>query len=331
MPKRLLVTGSSGLIGAEVCRHFSAQGFEIHGLDITPAHPGLAPKAVFTPHRLDLRAREAIIELVREVKPYGIVHAAGISSPDWATEHPAETFDINLTGTLNLLEGVRRFAPESPFIFISSNQVYGDRPNTISLTETETRFDIAAAGYAAGIQEDFPVDHSTHTVLGTTKVAADFLVQDYSRAFHIPTCCLRAGTITGPGDHGFFGQLVRANLEHQDYVVPGYQGKQVRDILHVADAANLIYEFYERPGFSSVYNIGGGPANACSLLEAFQLVERTSGHAMKPVFLEKNRIGDRICYYSDLTAIQKAFPRWKVTRSLGQIVTELVSSMSTQP
>jgi CDP-paratose 2-epimerase len=309
MAKRLLVTGSAGLIGAEVCRHFGGLGFEPHRLE---------------ERGIDIRSRDAVVEFVREVKPYGIVHTAENPWREGAAPRAFDDFDVNTGGTLNLLEGARRFAPESPFIHISTRRVYGDRPNTIPLRELSTRWDFADPGYAEGIAEEFPVDHSTHTPSGASKLAADLLVQEYGRYFHLPCCSLRVGDVAGPGPDGFFQEVIEANLADREYAIHGHKGKQVRDLIHAVDVARFIHAFYEQPRWGEVYNLGGGRANSCSILEAFRLVEKETGRTMRQIYHEKKRTGDTICYFSDLRTAQRHYPQWSVTKTLPQIVSELV-------
>jgi len=343
MAKHLLVTGSSGLIGSEVCRFFAQKGFTIHGVDnnlraffFGPAgdtrwNQALLSKEIpgFVHHELDIRNREGVLALVRELKPDGIIHTAAQPSHDRAAALPFDDFDTNAGGTLNLLEAARRACPESPFIHMSTNKVYGDRPNTIAMAELETRWDFADPAYAEGIAEEFPVDHSTHSLFGASKLASDILVQEYGRYFHMPTCCLRGGCLTGPRHngvelHGFLSYLVKCNLEEKEYTVFGYKGKQVRDNIHSEDVARFMHAFYERPRVAEVYNLGGGKANSCSIWEAFQMVEKFSGNAMRHTYREENRIGDHICYYSDLRKMKNHYPEWDLTKSLEQTIREIV-------
>jgi CDP-paratose 2-epimerase len=343
MPKRLLVTGSSGLIGSEVCRFFAQKGFEIHGIDnnmraffFGPAgdtrwNQNLLSKEIpgFVHHELDIRNREGVMQLVRETKPDCIVHTAAQPSHDRAATIPFEDFDTNAGGTLNLLEAAHRACPNAPFIHMSTNKVYGDRPNTIPMKESETRWDYADAAYANGITEEFPIDHSTHSLFGASKVAADILVQEYGRYFHMPTCCLRGGCLTGPRHngvelHGFLSYLVKCNLEGKEYQIFGYRGKQVRDNIHSEDVARFMYAFYENPRVGEVYNLGGGKDNSCSILEAFDIVEKISGKRMRHVYHDDHRIGDHICYYSDLRHMKHHYPAWGITKSLEQTFREIV-------
>jgi CDP-paratose 2-epimerase len=214
---------------------------------------------------------------------------------------------------------------------MSTNKVYGDAPNKIPLVEKETRWDYADPAYANGIPETFTIDQSTHSLFGASKVASDVLAQEYGRYFNMPTCCLRGGCLTGPNHsgvelHGFLSYLVKCNLERREYKIFGYQGKQVRDNIHSLDVAKFMFEFYSAPRCGEVYNLGGGKNNSCSVREAFQLVEKFSGRAMKSTYVEQNRVGDHICYYSDLRKMRAHFPKWDITKSLAQTVQEIVEA-----
>ncbi len=344
-PKRLLVTGSSGLIGSEVSLFFSSQGFAIHGIDNNQRAVFFGPAGDtrwnqkrlagqipgFTHHELDIRDRAGVLALIAEIKPDGIVHTAAQPSHDRAAAIPFDDFDTNAVGTLNLLEAARRTNPEAPFIHMSTNKVYGDRPNTLPLQEFESRWDYADPLYANGIAEDFPIDQSKHSLFGASKVAADIMVQEYGRYFNLPTCCLRGGCLTGPNHsgvelHGFLSYLVKSNLEEREYRVFGYKGKQVRDNIHSEDVSRFIHAFFEAPRVGEVYNLGGGKANSCSILEAFKLVEKFSGKPMRYAYQEENRIGDHICYYSDLRKMKAHYPQWDITKSLEQTIGEIVQS-----
>ena len=223
---------------------------------------------------------------VREVRPAAVVHTAAQPSHDLAAAIPFDDFDTNAVGTLNLLEAVRQAAPEAPFVHMSTNKVYGDRPNRIRLKELATRWDYDDPAYAEGIPEDFPIDQSTHSLFGASKVAADVLVQEYGRYFGLPTACLRGGCLTGPHHsgvqlHGYLSYLVKVNLEEREYTVFGYKGKQVRDNIHSEDVAGFIHEFLRAPRAGEVYNLGGGKRNTVSILEAFELVEGVTGLAQR--------------------------------------------------
>lgn len=343
--KTILVTGSSGLVGSEVTTYFHGLGFAIHGVDGNQRAIFLGPQADtrwnqrrleealprFRHHELDIRDRRGLASLVQELRPSAIVHTAAQPSHDRAAAIPFDDFDTNAVGTLNLLEAARRHCPESPFIHMSTNKVYGDLPNTIALKELEKRWEYADPAYANGIPETFSIDQSKHSLFGASKVAADVMVQEYGRYFGMPTCCLRGGCLTGPNHagvelHGFLSYLVRCNLEGREYTVFGYKGKQVRDNIHAEDVARFIHEFYRAPRCGEVYNLGGGKANSCSILEAFALAEDLSGREQVYRYVDTNRVGDHICYYSDLTKMRTHYPAWDITRSLRQTVSEIVAS-----
>ncbi len=345
MSKKLLVTGSSGLIGSEVCLHFSQLGWEIHGIDNNQRAVFFGPQGdtrwnqqrlqsklpSFHHHELDIRDRQGVIALIAAIQPDAIVHTAAQPSHDRAAAIPFDDFDTNAVGTLNLLEATRRYNTQVPFVHMSTNKVYGDAPNTISMNELETRWDYADENYRHGIPENFTIDQCKHSLFGASKVAADVMVQEYGRYFDMPTCCLRGGCLTGPNHtgvelHGFLSYLVKCNLEEKEYIVFGYKGKQVRDNIHSYDVARFIEEFIAAPRIAEVYNLGGGADNTCSILEAFQIAETYSGKKMKYRYEEKNREGDHICYYSDLRKIKNHYPGWNITKSLHDTIREIVEN-----
>ena len=285
----------------------------------------------FTHHELDIRERLRIKELVKTIRPAVIVNCAAQPSHDLAAQIPFDDFDMNAGGTLNLLEAARQFCPEAPFVHMSTNKVYGDRPNTIRLKELETRWDYDDPGYVNGIPENFSIDQSTHSLFGASKLASDLLVQEYGRYFSIPTCCLRGGCLTGPTHsgvelHGFLSYLIKCNLEGREYKIFGYKGKQVRDNIHCSDVASFIYEFFKAPRYGEVYNLGGGRDNACSILEAIQVVESYTGRQFLSSYQDQNRRGDHLCYYSDLRKIKSHYPTWNIRYSLKDIIAEIIES-----
>jgi CDP-paratose 2-epimerase len=349
MPK-LLVTGSSGLIGSEVVIHFANKGWTIHGVDNNQRAVFFGPQGdtrwnqqrlteslggAFIHHELDIRDRAGVLELLKSVKPDAIVHTAAQPSHDRAAAIPFDDFDVNAVGTLNLLEACRQFCPESPFVHLSTNKVYGDRPNTIALKELETRWDYDDPAYSDGIAEDFSIDQSKHSLFGASKVAGDVMVQEYGRYFGMPTCCLRGGCLTGPNHtgvelHGFLSYLVRCNLEGREYKVFGYKGKQVRDNIHSEDVARFIQQFIAAPRVAEVYNLGGGRANSVSILEAFALVEKFTGRKQIYTYVDENRIGDHICYISNLAKMRRHYPTWDITLSLDETVRQIVDSLTSR-
>ena len=343
--KKILVTGSSGLIGGEVATFFSRQGVEVHGLDNNMRESFFGPQgstrwnqyrlqdalANFHHHEIDIRDRNNVLMLVSQLRPDAIIHAAAQPSHDRAASIPFDDFDTNAVGTLNLLEAARQYCLESPFIHMSTNKVYGDSPNNLALVERDTRWDFLGDEFSNGIHENFSIDQSKHSLFGASKVAADVMVQEYGRYFNMPTCCLRGGCLTGPSHsgvelHGFLSYLIKCNLENKQYTVFGYQAKQVRDNIHSWDVANFISQFINNPRCAEVYNIGGGKQNSISMIEAFSKIESISGKKMNWIYSEKAREGDHIVYYSDLKKMKSHYPKWELTKSLDSIFNEITES-----
>jgi CDP-paratose 2-epimerase len=347
--KKLLVTGSSGLIGSEVCVHFASLGWEIHGADNNGRAVFFGPNGdtrwnqsrlqqqlpSFIHHEVDIRDRNGVLSLLETVRPDAIVHTAAQPSHDLAAKMPFADFDTNAVGTMNMLEATRQFAPDSPFVHMSTNKVYGDIPNYLPLKELDTRWEYADDADFGGIRESLSIDQCKHSLFGASKVAADIMVQEYGRYFGMPTCCLRGGCLTGPNHsgvelHGFLSYLVKCNLEERNYNVFGYLGKQVRDNIHSLDVARFIDAFIAAPRIGEVYNLGGGRGNSCSILEAFDRIAAVSGKPMRYEYVDKNREGDHICYISDLSKIKDHYPTWDITKSLDDIFTEIHAAWVTR-
>lgn len=337
-----MVTGSSGLIGSEVCLHFAEAGWTIHGIDNnqraiffgaqgdTRWNQKKLERLIknYSHHEIDIRNRETVLKLIPHIKPDAIVHTAAQPSHDRAAAIPFDDFDTNAVGTFNLLESTRRYSTSISFVHLSTNKVYGDAPNYIRLKELDKRWDYADKAFACGIPETFSIDQTKHSLFGASKVAADVAVQEYGRYFNMPTVCLRGGCLTGPNHagvqlHGFLSYLIKCNLEQKEYTVFGYKGKQVRDNIHAYDVSTFIEDFIDAPRIGAVYNLGGGKENSCSIIEAFEMISATSGIEMKWSYTDTNRIGDHICYYSDLRKIQADYPKWKITKNLNDIFTEI--------
>ncbi|HMP74218.1 MAG TPA: NAD-dependent epimerase/dehydratase family protein [Kiritimatiellia bacterium] len=344
--KKLLVTGSSGLIGSESVTYFDGKGWEVHGVDNNLRREFFGPDGDttwnlrrveaatrnFHHHDLDIRNREAVLGLVEEVRPDFVIHCAAQPSHDLAASRPFDDFDVNAVGTMNLLEAVRRFAPEAVFGHMSTNKVYGDAPNELALNELETRWDYAEEGYANGIAEDFRIDRCKHSLFGASKVAADIMVQEYGRYFGMKTACFRGGCLTGPAHsaaelHGFLAYLVKCCHTGRPYRIFGYKGKQVRDNIHSLDVSRALEAFYENPKCGEVYNLGGGRGNSVSILEAIARAEEVTGKTMRYEYMDQARIGDHICYISDLSKLKRDFPGWGITKSLDAIFDELAAAL----
>jgi CDP-paratose 2-epimerase len=343
--KTLLVTGSSGLIGSEVVEKFCQDGWKVIGVDNNMRANFFgeggdtrwnqrrleAKYKNFSHAELDIRDRNSVLTFMKSIKPYAIVHTAAQPSHDLAASRPFDDFDTNAVGTLNLLEATRRFFPETVFVHLSTNKVYGDAPNKLNLVEKDTRWEYGDQEYFSGIKEDFTIDQSKHSLFGASKVAADIMVQEYGRYFNIPTACLRGGCLTGPNHsgvelHGFLSYLIKCNLEKKTYKIYGYKGKQVRDNIHSHDVVSFIQKFIDKPRVAEVYNIGGGRENSISILEAFELIESISGNKMNYEYVDKNREGDHMCYISDLSKMKSHYPDWKITKNLQTTFEEIYNS-----
>lgn len=340
--RRVLITGSSGLIGSEAVVHFDRRNWEVHGIDNNMRRDFFGPdgdttwnlKRIsqithrFTHHNLDIRDRQGMLNIVADLKPDLIIHCAAQPSHDLAKNRPFDDFDINAVGTLNLLEATRRARPETPFIFMSTNKVYGDAPNEKKLIELETRWDYADPADFHGIDETCRIDASLHSLFGASKVAADIMVQEYGRYFGMPTVCLRGGCLTGPNHsgaelHGFLSYLAKAVREGRTYSIYGYKGKQVRDNIHSHDVCTFFEAFYHKPRVAAVYNIGGGRDNSVSVIEAIARFEDLIGKKLKTIYIDQPRVGDHICYISDLRRIRSDYPEWDQEYTLDRIFVEL--------
>lgn len=343
---KVLITGSSGLIGSELVAFFDSRATSVVGIDNNMRADFFGSEGDtrwnlqrlrkstrhFCHRDLDMRDRVGLEQLFRDEGPFDlIVHCAAQPSHDLAATRPFDDFDVNATGTLNLLEATRRVCPEAVFIFMSTNKVYGDAPNELPMKELPSRWDYARSEDYEGVSEDMRIDRSKHSIFGASKAAADLMTQEYGRYFSMRTTALRGGCLTGPNHsgvelHGFLSYLVKVQLQGRTYKIFGYKGKQVRDNIHSYDVACAIEAIYRNPRCGAVYNLGGGRANSCSILEAFDRVARLTGKTMQYEYLDKNREGDHICYISDLKRLETDYPEWNVTKSLDDIFLEIVNS-----
>ena len=344
MARIALVTGSSGLVGSETVAFLDAHGWTVHGLDNNMRAGFFGPDgdtratlerlrattSRFVSHDFDVRDRAAVAALMDELRPDLVVHAAAQPSHDLAASRPFDDFEVNAVGTLNLLEAARNSCAESPFAFLSTNKVYGDSPNALALVELETRWDYADAADRDGIDESMSIDATLHSLFGVSKASADLLVQEYGRYFDMPTVCFRAGCLTGPQHagvplHGFLAYLSRAVRDGLHYQVFGYKGKQVRDNLHSLDVCRAIVAFAERPSVAAVYNLGGARENSVSMLEAIARFEELHGRRLDWEYVDEARIGDHICYISDVGKLRRDYPEWDVSVALDAIFEDFVS------
>ncbi|MBF0522280.1 MAG: NAD-dependent epimerase/dehydratase family protein [Candidatus Omnitrophica bacterium] len=344
--KIAIITGSAGLIGSEAVRFFYDKGFQVVGIDNDmrqyffgadgSTRQNLAALKTQCPnfinYDVDIRDFKAVSRVFSEYNKDVslIIHCAAQPSHDWAAREPFTDFGVNATGTLNLLESARQHCPDAVFIFTSTNKVYGDTPNRLPLVELKTRWELDPSHcyYANGIDESLSIDHSTHSLFGASKLAADILVQEYGRYFKMKTGVFRGGCLTGPRHagvelHGFLAYLMKCAVTGQEYQILGYKGKQVRDNIHSFDLVSAFYHFFKNPHVGEVYNIGGSRFSNCSLLEAIGMCENIVGKKMHTHYVEANRVGDHIWWISDVSKFQSHYPNWKLTKNVENILTEI--------
>ena len=342
---KVLVTGSSGLIGSEAVEYYDREGHQVIGVDNNMRAEFFGSQGDttwnlsrlkeisrnFEHHNLDIRDREGVFELFK-ANPFDlIIHCAAQPSHDKACQIPLLEFEVNALGTVNLLEATRQFCPEAVFIHMSTNKVYGDAPNEVPRVKLEKRYDYANPEDYNGISEECRIDRCLHSLFGASKTAADVVAQEYGRYFGTKVGIFRGGCLTGPSHsgvelHGFLSYLVKVAITDGTYKVFGYQGKQVRDNIHSYDVIQAFEAFRRNPRPGEVYNLGGGRENSVSILEAFDIVESLTGKKMNWNYVDKNRIGDHICYISDLRKLKTHFPEWQITRSLTDILKEIVAA-----
>lgn len=341
--KRVLVTGSSGLVGSEAVKYFDDLGWTVVGVDNNMRRDFFGPAGDttwnlrwlqantqrFRHEDVDIRSRRALSLLLSRERFDLILHCAAQPSHDLAKQRPFDDFDVNAVGTLNLLEAARQSCPESPFVTMSTNKVYGDAPNEIPVVEQDTRYEYARPEDYNGVDESCRIDQSTHSIFGASKVAGDVMTQEYGRYFNMPTCTLRGGCLTGSRHagvplHGFLNYLARVAAQGGKYTIIGYKGKQVRDQLHAHDVVRAMHAFAENPRCGEAYNLGGGRGNSASVIECIARLEQMTGRKMILDYQPVNRVGDHICYITNLNKFQSHYPTWNVSRSLDDIFDEML-------
>ena len=346
-----VVTGSGGLVGAATARLFAERGYDVVGIDNDMRQVFFGPEASTVWQVENLRREQARYSHcdadIRDAAAIGrlfahhrtaitaVIHCAAQPSHDWAAQDPLTDFTVNANGTLTLLEATRRHAPEAAFLYVSTNKVYGDRPNQLPLVEQATRYELAAEHEWSthGIPETMPVDQTLHSLFGASKLAADLLVQEYGRYFAMKTACFRGGCLTGPGHsgaqlHGFLAYLMKCALTDTPYTVFGYGGKQVRDNIHARDLVEAFWCFVQRPVAAAVFNIGGGRHANCSMTEAIAMAEQLTGRAMRWTYSDENRIGDHVWWISDVRRFQGLYPEWGYRYDIGAILQDIHAGLA---
>ena len=345
-----IITGSTGLVGSETVNFFHDKGFDVVGIDnnLRKFFFGkngstnwvksklLKRNKNFVNFNLDIRNFDKLNKVFKKYskKISIIIHCAAQPSHDYGKNYPFLDFNVNATGTLNLLELTKKYCPNAAFIFMSTNKVYGDNPNKLKIIEKKTRWELRKTDKNfKGIKEDFSIDNATHSFFGVSKTYADLIVQEYGKNVGLKTVCFRGGCITGPNHsgaslHGFLSYLVKASLNYKKYNLIGYKGKQVRDNLHSLDLVNCFWEFYKKPKYGEVYNIGGGRYSNCSIIEALDLVEDLAKIKIKRKMIKSPRVGDHIWYITNLSKFKKHYPNWKQQYNTKKIIKELIENSS---
>ena len=344
----VIITGSSGLVGSESVEFFCKKGFDVVGIDnnlrnhffgkdgstIWVKKKLLNKHKNFKSNNIDIRNFNSVEKIFKKYKKNIslIIHCAAQPSHDYGKKFPILDFNVNASGTLNLLELTKRYCPDSPFIFMSTNKVYGDNPNKLKIIEKSKRWELKEKDtFFKGIDEKFSIDNCTHSFFGVSKTYADLIVQEYGKNIGLKTVSFRGGCITGPNHsgaklHGFLSYLVKSSLTKKSYSLIGYKGKQVRDNLHSFDLVNCFWEFYKKPKYGEVYNMGGGRYSNCSVLEALDIVEKLKNINIKKKIIKKNRVGDHIWYVSNTKKFKKDYPNWKQKYNTKKIIEELIEN-----
>ncbi len=345
----VIITGSSGLVGSEAVEFFCKKNFDVIGIDnnlrkfffgvegsTTNIKNHLEKKYKnFKSLSIDIRDHKKIEKIFKKYKKNIslIIHCAAQPSHDYGKDFPLIDFNVNSYSTLNLLEFTKIYCRDAPFIFMSTNKVYGDNPNKLNFLEKKNRWELNKKHkFFKGIKENFSIDNCVHSFFGVSKSYADLIVQEYGKNIGLKTVCFRAGCITGPNHngaklHGFLSYLVKLSLSKKKYSLIGYKGKQVRDNLHSYDLVNCFWEFFKKPRSGEVYNIGGGRYSNCSIIEALSIVEEIANIRIQKKFVKIPRIGDHIWYISDMSKFKMHYPKWRQKYNTKKIIFELIGSI----
>lgn len=333
--KRILVTGSTGLVGSACVEFFSNKGWEVTGIDSNQRSHFFGTPEKFTDHKgypMDIRDREALGKLFYENKFDAIIHAAAQPSHDYSTDHIMEDFEINTVGTLNLLEATRKYCPDAVFVFVSTDKVYGENMSyPVRLGKNEVAVLIEEDTRYSGLipfDEKLGLDFAGHrSFFGCSKTAADLYAQEYANEFGMKIGIFRPGCITGKNhegaeQHGFLAYLAKCIKEGKTYKIYGYKGKQVRDQIHAGDVARAFEAFIESPRSGAVYNIGGGSERSVSVLEAGAMISKETGKEFK-YEIHEARKGDRQLDVHDMTKFRTDYPEWEMKYSLSDIIKDV--------
>ena len=342
----VIITGSGGLIGSCAANYYLKLGYKVVGIDNNSREVFFGPEASVIPSILELKDNKnyehhyADIANYDQIKVpfnkygknvYAVIHSAAQPSHDWALKDIERDFLSNAYGTLNVGKAFRNFCSDSVLIHCSTNKVFGDAPNKLNFIETDTRYDFADEKYKNGIDETMTIDNSVHSFFGVSKLYADVFVQELGKNLGLKTGVFRGGCLTSVRSgahksvelHGFLSYIVKCAKEGRHYKVFG-NGKRVRDQLHSEDVLGMFNEFIKNPKQGEVYNMGGEKENSISILETINKLREDFDLTLKyELLIGKERTGDHVCYYTDMTKFRKDFPEWKKLYSLDRIFNEL--------
>lgn len=340
MGRRILVTGGAGLVGSECCRVFSEAGHDVVSVDNymrknlfgeggdTEQNVQKYLSKYDVDHRaIDIRSDE-MADIIKDVD--AVIHNAAQPSHPKSIDVPVQDFEINAQGTLNLLEAVRNHNPDIPFAFSSTNKVYGEMPNYFSYEKVGDRFEPVDQSLRDGFDESLRIDQNKHTPFGVSKAAADMYVQEYAKLYGLNASSFRMGCITGGAAravemHNWEPYFVKLALTGEQLTIFGYEGYQVRDVLHARDLANLYLKFVNDPRQGEVYNVGGGRKNSTSLLEAIDLIEELTGKEMDYKHGEQRK-ADHQWWISDISKVKNHFG-WEQDFTVRKTFKEIVNTL----
>lgn len=340
---KVLITGGAGLIGSACCKLFSEKGWQIISVDnnmrqtifgkdadtfINLKEHSLHNDPNVTLIESDIREKEVMKKAIKEVD--AIVHCAAQPSHPRSLEIPIEDFQINAYGTLLLLELVRKNNPEIPFVFLSTNKVYGDYPNYFNYKIVGKRYENTALD---SFDETLPIDRCGHTPFGVSKVAADLYCQEYAINYGLKTVTFRGGCLTGKGSravelHGYLPYIIKCALIGKEYTIYG-GGYRVRDQIHSSDVSSAAYHFIKNPKptslgvYGKAYNLGGERQNSVSIFETIDAIKAKT--EMELNWKESTeRESDHIWWISNMSKFKQDYPSWNMTKDLDYIFNEII-------
>lgn len=338
---KVLVTGGAGLVGSECCKLFAGKGHKVVSIDnfmrgkIFGADgntkgnmDALVKDYDIEHHNIDIRD-EGVADIIKGVD--AVIHTAAQPSHPRSIEIPMEDFQINAFGTLSLLEAVRKYNKDAPFVFCSTNKVYGEMPNYFAYKKVGNRFEPLDPAIKNGFDETLRLDQTMHTPFGVSKVAADLYAQEYAHLYGLKTGIFRMGCITGGAAkavemHNWEPFFIKKAITGEELTIFGHGGYQVRDVIHARDLAKLFLEFVNNPRPGEVYNIGGARKNSISLLEAITLIEKVTGKTMNYRH-GPEREADHIWWISDINKAKTHYPGWDIKVGLKETFTEIYEAL----